>query len=241
MIHCNNIHKSYNDKQVLQGVDFSVKPGCIYTLIGKNGSGKSTLINLISGLLPVSSGSIEILDSKVGTANRAVLRNVGFVFEESILIEKFTAREQLEFTANLYSVNNPSAETDRILELLGLPDNTNAYIENYSSGMRSKLSIGCALIHSPKILLMDEPFTGLDIPSLSKMFSFVREYVNNDRVAIITTHQIEAISALSDFVMLLRDGRISWVLSYDELKREASSEFVESRAPVRDYLYKFLV
>ena len=240
MISVNSVYKTYSgDEDILKGLNFKCEKGYIYTLIGKNGAGKSTLINSMAGLISIDKGSIEIMKKEVGPNKRSVLSSVGFVFEEHSLVEKFTAREQLEFTANLYKLKNYRTKIGELVELLELPSENSKYIESYSSGMRSKVAIACALIHSPDILILDEPFRGLDIPISNKLFGYLKDYVVKGKCAFITTHQLNIISELSDYILILKEGQIHSFFSYEDLLKQ-SSIYSNQRNPLGTYLEKCL-
>lgn len=241
MISINNVRKAYyRGPEVLNGLDFKCEKGNIYTLVGKNGTGKSTLINAIAGLLSVDNGNIEIMGEGVGPRKRSALSRVGFVFEEHSLVQKFTAREQLQFTAGLYGMKNYKDRVHELMELLELPSDNSKYIEAYSTGMKSKVAIGCALIHFPDILILDEPFRGLDIPISNKLFGYIKDYVGNDRCAFITTHQINIISEISDFILILKEGRIDASFSFEALLKE-SAIYADTRNALGMYLEKCIM
>lgn len=240
MIRVDSVYKAYSQgNEVLKGLSLTCEKGKIHTLVGRNGTGKSTLINSIAGLIPVNKGTIEIMGQRVNPRSRSPLRQVGFVFEEHSLVEKFTAMEQLEFTASLYRLRNIKARIDYLIQLLELPTEKSKYIESYSSGTRSKIAIACALIHSPDILILDEPFNGLDIPISNKLFAYIKEYVAQGKCAFITTHQVNIISELSDFILILKNGQINPVFSFMELMK-ASSAYPEQRNPIGSFLEKCL-
>lgn len=240
MISLNSVYKAYSgNENILKGLNLKCERGYIYTLIGKNGAGKSTLINSMAGLISIDRGNIEIMGNEISRKKRASLSRVGFVFEEHSLVEKFTTREQLEFTAGLYKIKDHRKTIDHLIQLLELPSDDSKYIESYSSGMRSKVAIACALIHSPDILILDEPFRGLDIPISNKLFSYIKDYVAKGRCAFITTHQINIISELSDFIMILKDGQINACFSFDELLK-ASTIYSDQRNPLGSFLEKCL-
>lgn len=236
MIKVDSVRKSYaGGTEVLKGISFTCDKRKIYSLVGRNGVGKSTLINCIAGLLPVSQGRIEILGQSVSPSNRSALRNVGFVFEDHSMVEKFTAREQLEFTASLYKITNINTRIDELVQLLELPTQKSKYIESYSSGTRSKIALACALIHSPDILILDEPFNGLDIQVSNRLFAYLKEYVAKGKCALITTHQVNIISELSDYVLILKNGMIDPVYSFSELL-DAAAGVTEERNQLGAFL-----
>ncbi len=240
MISVNSVYKTYSSgSEVLRGLSLVCERGNIYTLVGKNGTGKSTLINSMAGLIPVNKGKIEIMGQEVNPGHRSALRSVGFVFEEHSLIEKFTAKEQLEFIAGLYKLKNSKSRIEYLVELLELPTDSSKYIESYSYGTISKIAIACALIHSPDILILDEPFRGLDIPTSNKLFEYLKKYVAEGKCAFITTHEVNIISELSDFVLILNKGQIRSVFSFSELM-EKSSVYSGERNPLGTFLERCL-
>ena len=169
MIEIKGIEKSFKTNEVLKGVDINIEGGMIQTLLGANGAGKTTLINIVSGLMRSNAGEVKI-DGEVITVESYKHRSkVGYVFEEPVYVEKFSAREQLEFLGKMQKMDKDvlKQRIDELLEFFELPTDNKKYIESYSKGMKSKVSLAMALLHNPKYLILDEPFDGIDFVSAS--------------------------------------------------------------------------
>ncbi len=237
MIKIENIHKSYGKQEVLKGVNFSCETGKIQALLGANGAGKSTLINIMSNLLEFDGGTFSIDGEEITLSNYSYKRKIGFVFEHPIYIEKLSAREYLEFVAHLYSL--PKSEIDKriseLLDFFNLPDD-NKFIDNYSKGMQSKISLAAAIIHNPKYLILDEPFDGVDFVSIQNITKLFKEMAEGGLTILVTSHQYDIVASLCDNFALLKDGKIIFNLAMNELAKQASQEYADHSDPVKSYL-----
>lgn len=235
MIKIQNIHKNYGQGNVLEGLSMKVDTGEIRGLLGINGAGKSTLINIIAGLIPFDSGSIEILGKRSNKKNCSILKKVGFVFEEPTYVEKFTALEQLKFTAQLYRLKNYTSRIEELIELFALPKEKK-YIEAYSTGMKARISLACALIHDPQILILDEPLSGIDLLMSSK----IRAWLQDKKITIlISTHQFDLISNFVHSLSIIKKGEIMLTKPIIELEKEAKKQFNETM-PLQKWVEQIL-
>ncbi len=237
MIHINNIHKRYKKNTVLRGVDFECKQGKIQALLGANGSGKSTLVHIISGIMEQNEGAYFIDDEKINIDSYKYRIKVGYVFEKPLYVEKFTAKEYLDFVANMYKIPKQEAK-DRIEELLSffeLPTDKGKYIESYSKGMKSKVSLAAALIHNPMYLILDEPFDGIDFLSIQKIGKLFTSMAKNGVTILLTSHQYDIVAEMCDNFALLKNGKIQFNIEFDELTK-LSIDFKEEKNPVKAYL-----
>jgi len=236
MIRTNNIQKSYKENHVLKGVELSCEMGKIQALLGANGSGKSTLIHIVSGILEQDSGVYFIDYEEINIDSYAYRYKVGYVFEKPMYIEKFSAKEYLEFVAKLYKI--PKSESQNsILELLSFFDlpTDKKYIETYSKGMQGKVSLAAALIHKPKYLILDEPFDGIDFMSVQKISKLFKSLSAKGVTIFITSHQYDVISEMCDSFALLKDGKILFNVAFDQLI-EMSRDYSEEKNPVKSFL-----
>lgn len=240
MIQVKNIHKAFSQQQVLKGVDLEISKGCLQALIGANGAGKSSLVKIISGLSIPNNGEIYI-DGEGITVDSYHYRNkVGYVFEEAMYIEKFTAEEQLYFVGKMYGIeeNTLVSRVNNLLNFFEL-ENNNKYIENFSKGMKSKVSLACALIHNPRYLVLDEPFDGIDFLFVQKISTLFRSMAIKGCTILVTSHQYDIIAEICDRFALLKDGKIYFNYTFDELLTKAS-EFSTQGNPVKLYLEKLM-
>jgi len=237
MIKTKNILKSFKKQSVLNGADLEVKKGTILSLLGANGAGKSTLTNIISCIMSPSSGQIFIDEEEINVDSYKYRSKVGYVFEKPIYIEKLSAKEQLEFSAEMYKISKNEAmeRIDELLDFFELPKDNKKYIEDYSKGMKTKVSLAMALIHNPQYLILDEPFEGIDFLSAQKVCKLFRDMASKGVTILITSHQYDVIADVSDDFALLKDGKIEFTLTMDELK-EKSQFFSDNENPVKSFL-----
>ena len=237
MIEIKDITKSYKREVVLKGIDLVCKSGKIQALLGANGAGKSTLINIISGLIKSNGGAFFIDNEQVTIKSYAYRIKVGYVFETPIYIDKLSAKEYLTFVAKMYKI--PSKEyANRIAELLAffdLPEDKK-YIENYSKGMKSKVSLAASLIHQPNYLILDEPFDGVDFVSIQKITRLFQQLAAKGTTILITSHQYDVVAGLCDNFALLKTGKIIFNCTMPELKEKANEAFKNNETPVKSYL-----
>jgi ABC-2 type transport system ATP-binding protein len=232
MIKISNIIKSFGKQKVLDGVNLEIQSGTIQSLLGANGAGKSTLVHIIAGLMKCASGEVIINEELISVDSWKFRAETGFVFEQPVYIEKFTARECLIFTGKMFNIpdNELRRRVDDLVAFFELPDKK--FIELYSKGMKSKVSLACALIHNPKYLILDEPFDGIDFVSVQKISRTFADMAKNGCTILITSHQYDIIASLCHKFALLKDGKILFNNTMEELNKFAS----ETGNTVKDYL-----
>ena len=212
-----NLHFSYlDDKSVLKGINFEVRPNEIVGLLGANGSGKTTTFKLLSGLLTPDEGEITIDGLSIIKNLHDILKISAFIPDESLLYPNLSAEENMNLFAILWGVDSIKAKkrAQELLQEVGLWTVKNQWISSYSKGMKQKLSICAALLHEPKLLLMDEPFNGLDIDALVWAREMLKSYVSQaERSIIFTSHTPEVVESLANRVIILQDG----IICHEEL------------------------
>lgn len=184
----------YGDRQALRDVEFSVNAGEIFGLLGPNGGGKTTLFRILSTLLPVQSGSVEVLGYNVTTSPAAVRRNIGVTFQSPSLDGKLTVRENLRHQAYLYGLsgNVMQARIDLLLQRLGIADRASDRADSLSGGLKRRVEIAKGLLHSPRVLLLDEPSTGLDPGARHDLWRYLHQLRGEEQVTVlVTTHLME--------------------------------------------------
>jgi ABC-2 type transport system ATP-binding protein len=218
-----NLSKAYDKKRppALWGLNLQVERGEIFGLLGPNGSGKTTTLNLLTGLLEPSAGSIEVLGLQAGSQRwlslftkrpnqRRIRARIGFVPQETALYTELTARENLEFHAALYGV--PRRVRRRrirlMLKLAGLYEVRDRRVKTFSGGMQRRLAIVRALLHDPDLLILDEPTLGVDVQSRQAIYSSIRLLQKTGKTILLTTNQIEEAEALADRVAILDHGQL---------------------------------
>ncbi|MCL4144581.1 UNVERIFIED_CONTAM: hypothetical protein GTU68_006699 [Idotea baltica] len=195
-------------KEALCGVDLSVPRGSIFGLLGPNGAGKSTLINILAGLVTKTSGSVRIWGFDQDENPRQSRASIGIMPQEPNLDPFFTPRGSLDVQAGLYGVPRKQRRTDELLELTGLTDKANAYARSLSGGMRRRLLLGKALVHSPQILVLDEPTAGVDIELRNMLWQHVRRLNEEGMTIILTTHYLEEAEQMCDQIAIINHGNV---------------------------------
>nr|MDH3083658.1 ABC transporter ATP-binding protein [Bacillus subtilis]WGD88083.1 ABC transporter ATP-binding protein [Bacillus subtilis] len=231
MIKLKNIQKSYGEKQVLKDISFEVKKGSIYALLGTNGVGKTTTLKIISGLLNPTSGCVMIDDKEMDSEREGqISADIGFVPDHAFLYEYLTGVEYLRFTAEMFQVPTQRANDyiENMLETLKLSKDGNQLIKSYSHGMKQKLSIAVALIHQPKILILDEPLTGIDLISGKTIRMLLREYVKKGNTVLLSTHLLELAHSLCDTIGIIHEGTFAAEYQSSKYSLEKIEELAES-------------
>ena len=202
--------KSFGDIRALNQLDFSVKQGEIFGLLGPNGAGKSTTINLLSGLLQPDQGAILIDDIDMSKNTHLAKKRIGIVPQEIALYDELSAYENLIFWGKLYNI--PTKELKKrvndTLNRIGLSDRKNDAVGHFSGGMKRRVNIGAALLHQPKILLMDEPTVGIDPQSRNHIFDLIEELNREGMSIIYATHYMEEAERLCHTIGIMDQGRI---------------------------------
>lgn len=195
-------------KEALNGVDLNVPRGSIFGLLGPNGAGKSTLINILAGLVMKSAGSVRIWGFDQDENPRQSRASIGIMPQEPNLDPFFTPRGSLDVQAGLYGVPRNQRRTDELLELTGLTDKADAYARSLSGGMRRRLLLGKALVHSPQILVLDEPTAGVDIELRNLLWQNVRRLNDEGMTIILTTHYLEEAEQMCDQIAIINHGAV---------------------------------
>ena len=195
---------------MLHGVDVTVAAGETLVVLGPNGAGKSTLLRILAGLMRPSDGEVRVLGRRLAPGDHDARRPIGLLSHQSLLYEDLTLLENLAFTARLYGMPGPVAAARRALDDVGLLDRAGEVPRRLSRGMVQRAAIARALIHDPRLLLLDEPFTGLDSPAADRLRALLAARLGGGRAMVLVTHQLEEAWDLADRVAVLAAGR--WVL-----------------------------
>ena len=195
-------------KQALDGVSFDVPRGQIFGLLGPNGAGKSTLINILAGLVVKTSGKAVIWGFDIDEHPRNAKRAIGVVPQEIIFDPFFTPRETLEIQAGLYGIAAAERQTDDLLAAMHLTDKAKAYSRTLSGGMKRRLLVAKAMVHSPPILVLDEPTAGVDVELRRQLWDYVRSLNRKGVTVVLTTHYLEEAEQLCDRVAIINHGKV---------------------------------
>jgi ABC-2 type transport system ATP-binding protein len=200
--------KGVAPKPALNEVSFDVPRGQIFGLLGPNGAGKSTLINVLAGLVIKTGGKVDIWGFDIDEHPRNAKRAIGVVPQEIIFDPFFTPRETLEIQAGLYGVPPSQRNSDELLSAMHLTDKANAYSRTLSGGMKRRLLVAKAMVHSPPILVLDEPTAGVDVELRRQLWDYVRKLNATGVTIVLTTHYLEAAEQLCDRIAIIHHGRI---------------------------------
>ncbi len=203
MIVAKGLTKRFGDVLAVDGLDMEVSPGEIFGFLGPNGAGKTTTIRLLGALIEPTSGKAYVAGYEVGREDNEIRRNVGILTESPGLYDRLSAERNLSFFAELYDVEDVAGQVERYLRLLGLWDRRGDMAATFSKGMRQKLAIARAMLHEPKVLLLDEPTAGLD-PEMARLVrEFIGELKGKGRTIFLCTHNLDEADRLCDRIAVV--------------------------------------
>ncbi|HXX05141.1 MAG TPA: ABC transporter ATP-binding protein [Xanthobacteraceae bacterium] len=211
------------ERPAVDGLDLAVREGEFYALLGPNGAGKTTTLRMIAGLIRPDAGSIHVAGIDALADPVAAKKIIAWISDEPMIYDKLTPEEYLEFVAGLWSVE-PELARSRAAELLrwlGLAAHARERCETFSKGMRQKVALAGALIHAPRLIILDEPLTGLDAGSARQVKSVLRERTRSGATVIMTTHILEVAERMADRIGVIARGRLIAEGTLDELRRQA--------------------
>lgn len=200
--------RRFPPKKALDNVSLQVPRGSFFALLGPNGAGKSTFINIFAGLVTRTDGQARVWDFDIEDQMRQARRAIGVVPQELNIDPFFTPRELLDLHAGLYGVPENRRRTDEILEAVGLKDKANAYARALSGGMRRRLLVAKAMVHNPKVLILDEPTAGVDIELRHQLWDYVKKLNAEGTTVLLTTHYLEEAQELCDKIAIINHGKL---------------------------------
>jgi len=214
-----DVGKAYGSQRVLDGISLGVPQGKCLALIGHNGAGKTTLMKLVLGLIRPTAGRIEVLGADPAVADKAFRQQLGFLPENVAFHEELTGADTLGFYARLKGLETTCCPA--LLERVGLSSAAERRVHTYSKGMRQRLGLAQALLGTPKLLLLDEPTTGLDPVLRQEFFEIIRQLTAIGTTVIISSHILTELEARTDLVAIMREGRVVAYGDLDTLRRDA--------------------
>ncbi|SEF52818.1 ABC-2 type transport system ATP-binding protein [Actinacidiphila yanglinensis] len=223
------LRKAYGDKVVLDGIDFEVAQGSVFSMLGPNGAGKTTTVNVMATLLKADAGTVVVAGHDVATATKKVRASIGVTGQFAAVDELLTGRENLQLMADLKRVRSGRDTVTQLLERFDLVESADKASSTYSGGMRRKLDLAMTLVGRPQIIFLDEPTTGLDPRSRRTMWGIVRELVADGTTIFLTTQYLDEADHLSDRIVVLDDGRLVAQGTPEELKRQVPGTHVRLR------------
>lgn len=220
MIEVTQLSKKYGDKIAVNDIDFTVKSGELFAYLGPNGSGKSTTIKMLTGLVEPTSGMIEIFGSKMDLNQVDIKRRMSFVPDTPDIMGKLTGSEYLNFIASVYQMDEVvyGNKRDELSKMFEIDQALGTLVEEYSHGMRQKLVLTAALMHSPELLFLDEPTVGLDPKSNRLLKDYLKAYVKAGNTVFLTTHTLSLAEEIADRICIIYNGEIKITGTLEELK-----------------------
>ncbi len=211
------------DRPAVDGLDLTVRAGEFYALLGPNGAGKTTTLRIVAGLLRPDAGQVSVLGIDALADPIAAKRDVAWVSDEPMIYDKLTPFEFLEFVAGLWSIPAELAEarSRELIGWLGLEPHAHERCQGFSKGMRQKIALAGALVHEPRLLILDEPLTGLDAGSARQVKDVLAERVRGGVTVILTTHILEVAERLAERIGIIDRGRLIAEGTLDELRGRA--------------------
>jgi ABC-2 type transport system ATP-binding protein len=216
----NNLSKRWGNKIAVDGISLSIQKGVFYALLGPNGAGKTTFLRMITGTLRQDSGKIQILEHDLNQSPASAKQEMGFLADDPQLYAKLYPLEYLELVAALWKVPSDVArqKSEELLKSFNLWEAATSLIETFSRGMKQKLALVGALLHAPKILILDEPLTGLDAEASRHMKDVLLQYVKEGNTVILTTHIMEVAERLAEKIGIISNGKLLAEGSLEELR-----------------------
>ena len=219
IIEVSNLVKKFNDVAVVDGVDLKIEDGEIFGLLGPNGAGKSTTLNALLGLLKTSSGTVKFFGKDFSKNAREIKSMIGYVPQDLAFFEQLSAIDNVTYWGKLYGLRGSVLQkaVEEALELTGLTDRKKGKASSFSGGMKRRLNIACAIVHKPRILIMDEPTVGVDPQSRNNILESIKTLNKNGTTVIYTSHYMEEIEAICDRVAIMDFGKVIALGTIEEL------------------------
>jgi ABC-2 type transport system ATP-binding protein len=223
MIRMEGVAKRYGSFTAVHPLDLDVPAGELFGFLGPNGAGKTTTIRMLTGVLRPTAGRILIGGHDLEGAPERAKQQIGYIPDRPFVHDKLTGLEFLRFVGGLWGQDGPALErrAEELLELFELGEWKDTLVESYSHGMRQKLLIGSALVHAPRVLVVDEPMVGLDPKAARVIKDLLRQFVRADGTVFLSTHTLEVAEALCDRIAIIQAGRIRAMGTMDELRAQA--------------------
>jgi len=221
-----DLQKSWGTKTAVDGISLTIARGTFYALLGPNGAGKTTFLRLVTGTLRPEKGTINILGHDIATSPAAAKQEIGYLADDPQLYAKLYPLEYLELIAALWSVPSELANSraESLLKSFTLWEARTTLIETFSRGMKQKLALVGALLHAPKILILDEPLTGLDAEAARHMKDVLLQYVRDGNTVILTTHILEVAERLAQRIGIIANGKLVAEGTLEELRANSGEK-----------------
>ncbi|HCC47763.1 MAG TPA: ABC transporter [Elusimicrobia bacterium] len=230
------LSKAFGEKRAVDQLDLAIPAGEFHALLGPNGAGKTTTLRMVAGLLRSDAGSVSVFGHDISQKATAAKSVTAFLPDDPLLYGKLTPLEYLEFVAGLWAIPSPAAalRARELLEWLELWGNRSEYAEGFSRGMRQKLALAGAMIHEPKLMILDEPLTGLDARAARSVKDMLVAYVKKGNTVVLTTHILEIAERLAERISIILNGRIVAQGTLDELRSRTGAAVGQAGATLED-------
>lgn len=228
MIKVEGLNKKYKDYLAVNNISFNINKGDILGLLGPNGAGKSTTINMLSGVIKKTSGSIEIMGKNMDKQAEDIKLHMGVVPQDIVIFEDLKAKENLYYFGSLFGLKGQELKkrVDETLEFIGLVKTANRYPKTFSGGMKRRLNIGCAIVHEPSLIILDEPTVGIDAQSRNHIMETIKKLHARGATIVYTSHYMEEIETLCNEIIVIDKGKVIERGSKEELLKKYSNEDV---------------
>lgn len=220
LVEARDLTKRYGDKVAVDNVSFNVYGGEVFGFLGPNGAGKTTTLKMIVGLLQPTTGTVHVAGYDIQTQSRQAKASCGYVPDTPNLYAKLTGRELLRFVGDLYDIDRKQAtrRADELLRMFDLTNAANDTVDSYSHGMQQKASLAAALMHDPRVLILDEPTVGLDPKSARLIKDILRQLATRGAAVMLSTHILEIAERMCDRIGIINKGQLIAVGTMDELR-----------------------
>lgn len=230
MLQVNNLTKKFKDKIAVNNISFNVSPGEIVGLLGENGAGKTTTLRMISTMLKISDGEVIVNEYNAAKEPEKVRSEVGILFGGDVgLYERLTGRENIKYFADLYGIKKDEAnkKIDELAKSFQMEDYINKPVGKYSRGMKQKISIARSIIHTPSVMLFDEPTTGLDVSASRVVQDFILKCKEEGKTILFSSHSMKEVEKLCDRVVIINKGTLLENCTIPELKEKYNNNDLE--------------
>ena len=225
------LYKRFGQKVAVDGIDLDVPAGSFFGLVGPNGAGKTTTLSMATGLLRPDAGALSILGTDVWRDPTTAKKLVGVLSDGVVLFDRLSGEQLVTYHGLLYGMERATVRTrvGDLLELLDMRDAGGTLVVDYSAGMTKKIALACALVHAPRLLVLDEPFESVDPVSAANIRDILHGYVDSGGTVIVSSHAMDLVQRMCDHVAVISDGRVLASGTVDEVRGESTLEdrFVE--------------
>lgn len=207
MIKVENYHKTYRETVAVEGLSFEVQPGEVLGLVGPNGAGKTTTLRAICGIIPPTSGEIHVAGHNIAEEPVQAKSQIAFIPDDPNLFDTLSVFEHLRFIAAAYRLNEFESKAESLIQLFELTEKRNTIAQELSRGMKQKVAVCCAYLHEPKVLLFDEPLTGLDPRAIRTLNNSIKEKAEQGAAIIISSHLLSLVEDLCTNLLIMHRGK----------------------------------